>query len=640
MPKRIKLGLGILLIIFLLPGCGPLGEFIRDPHVPGPSWDINLQLPLIPPSTIKMGEILEDLMEEEMPEGDIKFDFDLDPMSFDLDEMDLPDLSFSSTFSLPEFTIPELFALQEKDVFIDIEGGETETITETMDLPGFQSITVSDGDITISLTNDAMGDITATINLYNTDSGEHIGVSGPKLVPPDNTPVNFEFHLDGETLEKEIDIVMEIEASDDFSDNINIAASISQLTVIKVEGYEAGIDLDHDFSFTPADFEEGLEEIVFASGNLRVDALIPEGWGVDFSVEELRIGTKELDRIEGNTFDMSGVSLKPETDEFHVDMSLSGTDIVYDTTEDIDMEMEILELNWTSITFDTDKLDLLEDFETPQMDEELGLGEIGDLLGGLTIADGALDLLFIVSSPISSSILIEIPIEGRDDEGEILGTPATIELEIPGNADEEEVAVDVSGILGIFNQFPHSIHLGEGSVSFDPPGIVTIANDPFNLEGTISLKLSLIVPDGGASHQLDPMPVEMGELDDDMIKWIREASVNLEVENSLPIGVDLKVYLSNTDTPYDDPEAITKTFGLPETDTDENGHVIESVIDEFSVGLTAEEIDIFKDDVWAGLEVIIPNTSGADRTVTFRTTDWLKPKVWASLVVRVNPGEL
>lgn len=116
MKKSLIAALLLLPLLILLGGCGTLGDFIRDPHIERPAWEVDLELPLLPKTRIDVGDELAELLNIEEEKLMIKQDFD---QLIDLELVEYLDIiddqiSFSFNEQLPH--IPDSLMAPINDI--------------------------------------------------------------------------------------------------------------------------------------------------------------------------------------------------------------------------------------------------------------------------------------------------------------------------------------------------------------------------------------------------------------------------------------------------------------------------------------------------------------------------------------------
>lgn len=392
-----------------------------------------------------------------------------------------------------------------------------------------------------------------------------------------------------------------------------------------------------------------LHRILFKSGDITI--LFDDG-DLDMDIEiNAYLGEDPLPiQREDKTFilDLEDFELRLEDDlDFIFEFSLLAN--TYRRGGEVTFGAEMGNFDWKEmdITLDLEELDI----DLPSLPEqtlEVGLDEFPDFLHALSIDRDYFNLNLILDNGTPLEIRLEdLELKALDGEGNVLESETLsfyIEANSEYNVGEPEHG-HIDALLRIFESFPHSIYFGGGTIDIGPPGgedYVTITKDLFvGFSGNYSLGLSLILSEEGAFYELDPFEVEV-DLEDlgDVAAWIRKGTLFLEMENATPLGLGATLFLGRDEnTLFDEGGAdFSLSLGLPETTRDSGGNIIPAT-ETYTVELDAEILKLLKEELYAGMRFELLNTSGEAKTMTFRSSDYIRPKAWVRLEVRINPKD-
>jgi hypothetical protein len=172
----------------------------------------------------------------------------------------------------------------------------------------------------------------------------------------------------------------------------------------------------------------------------------------------------------------------------------------------------------------------------------------------------------------------------------------------PGDPAELTIlSVDSQEISDFLNPPPDQITISGQAILNPDYAISTItASDNFYGELEIYSPFAFAISD---TISID-MDISDSEIDedsrpDDFNETFRYGAIDVEFDNHLPLGLSLTLYIGIVpdSTLYDHPATLVLgPYALESGITDENGHVVESVISNMSESLDSDELSIFDND--------------------------------------------
>lgn len=626
-----KIPLILLIGLFLASGCSSITDFMQE-DMRGPSWDTNLRLPLIPTHEIKLVDILNENEEEFDDEDIFSFEFELDKMDFGLDDIEIEDIVFDPIeTTLPEIEVDlgRVFS-GELDPFVLVEGQD---ITLDADIPTldlseeFSSLTIAQGTLDFDLEVHDPEDeaLEFDIEIILLDDNDEIA-RGEAVFKNGEAQVSID--LAGETLPSEIDVEFEIKnPSKDYTGKLTYSAEMDGIKVEKVTDLNQTIDILGSLTITldSGEFDDNIKKIVMEEGFLNISPSIPGDWNITFSIEQVTIDGQELPggvSLEEIEFDLD------DDIEVAIDYRVEGSDISYDTNEEVGFSASLTDLLWKEITV-VDLLDDMEDFIIEEEIIETGLDELEEWLEGIGLAEEAITLVLQVENEtgfeITSDLALILLYTHNDTEGESKIETADFNI---GPRETKDVLFTSEEIPSM----PHSIKIPRSSLEFSVPGNeVTISRADFvSAAGKADFKLKFLVQPGGIINDVATGELELDTDDQDVLSgWIQNILIDFHNTNNLPLYLDITVFFSNDEDNIFDEDNPNWTIGLPETGTSEN----------YLVEVSPEDVEIFQEPAWYGIRVEILKDVEEATEIIFKYGDSFSTRANLDVEVRVNPHE-
>ena len=202
------------------------------------------------------------------------------------------------------------------------------------------------------------------------------------------------------------------------------------------------------------------------------------------------------------------------------------------------------------------------------------------------------------------------------------------------------LSVDSQEISDFLNPPPDQITISGQAILNPDYAISTItADDSFYGEVEIYSPFALAISDT-ISIDMDISDTEIDEdsRPDNFNETFRYGAIDVEFDSHLPLGLSLTLYIGVVpdSTLYDDPATlILGPYALEPGITDENGHVIESVISNISESLDSDQLSIFDNDtVYFGQMINLLPTDPAG--VQVLGTDYIGIKSNARMQIQVG----
>ncbi|WP_408955068.1 hypothetical protein [Natroniella sp. ANB-PHB2] len=641
MKRIIGLVVILLILVFVVVGCAenPRGTF-------GPAWDVPIRIPLVEHEREDIRGLLDD--------KDVKFGENDEVVEYHysdlLEEVDLGDQLDQVADQLPQveddvsigaIEVPglgEVAALERLKIYGGVENEELES--QKIEFDNFDKMVFSDdndNEMKVKLTNHGEdleeGEITLTFSSDETKIGDSVTID----VAGGGEEV---WDLSGQTLPNEIDVDIKVDTSEESgekSDEIDIAFVFeNDLEVEEVENLELRDDFkENEAQIMKIDgFEAGLEEVKFKAGYLDLNVTGLENTGLEIDVTK---------------FELDGTSAG---DDDRIDLE----DKILDLTEEIEVVVEVDVLaDGDTITYNKDdhgQIDIKAGFNEVEFKyvkvdlDNFGLEDLEREVESDTFADLPEELADI---EFSDELKLELIFEGLNDLG--LGIELDdfeITVYYGENEDEdkdslnlsEEIEGDKISLAGLIDlvigKEVEKIKYG-GNYSLGQTGdSVKIESDSqidfkFNAEVPIEINLKEEI-----KHKLEPEALEDNLSEDDLElieQGIKDARLKAEVDNELPIGVEIKIYVASISDYTIDEELEDELYQLENKLATKFDLEARSNNEDFEILFDVADADTFtKDNLYVGAKIILP-----DEKMELRSNDYIEiNNLYAVLTAKVK----
>ncbi|MFW6377860.1 MAG: hypothetical protein ACOCZY_00510, partial [Bacillota bacterium] len=631
--KKTMLLVFVLILVVGLTGCDNWQTGIDETeNATGPSWDMDLSIPLLPATTVDVGERIAEELGEDLDtdeEGNFKFnllgeddgpvidenividDFadqsvefkpglenvgfdDLDNVSFDNIDDDI-DSSGSSTDQTIELN-PE----------VEVKETETINVEELTKVGGFDYLEFTDGSIIVEIPDE----------FILSEEGVEITFAGQPLDRINDNTFSFKgVKVDEEKLvgdnddEIEIEISFTIEELDGYDEDENYSADIrvedSLEWEIRIKDYELDFDFDLDFNEIP--LEPG--DVTFVEGsNINFEI---EGSDLTFKDIKLKIGDRETD--ENGEIDISGMTLK--------DLSNSVTEFSGIIPGDLDyFEITVNPNNLAWEVKAGEVINLINDeINTGENEklfsEEIDLSELetDEITDYINPSAGSLEFLLDLTSDIEGLSFefegfvfdvdgerVEVD-EFKIESGEVSELPEDkidelISLIFESENKPETLTVEIDGIKAIDETDEFIIYPGENEVNA-------------NAEMNFYLEFEFVPDEDDPEffiYRAEPDEIDIDQETRDALKNnLKSVEAVQEIVNELPFVGDVEIFIRKDDIDkdefYDDENESVYSSGLIKLEEeDQKYRNQEDLGEDFIEALTEES------PVYIGFRIKIP----------------------------------
>ena len=439
-----------------------------------------------------------------------------------------------------------------------------------------------------------------------------------------------------------------------YSDGINIDALITTLTVIEAtaiieEQNFFGADsfaLGDSIIVSRAVISGGVLNFNFQNNiplNLRIDLHLEAFYDQNGQPVNLDIPLNSGENLF-RSIDLSGYEFRPAINsagsvaQFSWDVlvySSAGTFETITSTDNILLDVELSNLTFSELTGFLEEIRVeLEPFE-----EDI---DFPNGLDNLQLKSARMELIINngIAFPFSSDLLIvginegsgkrvEIPVQARINPAD--GNPVLTTIVMDENN---------SQVIEFLNIFPNllsvsgSVKLGEGITE------ATIKSTDFIEPSVkISFPLSLSFPSQSAKTDLDTIKIE-AEIQDELRDNLVNGKLYAQISNHLPIGFNISLLFSSTDTSvYNNPELTIAIDLQPAVVSTITGRVESETQSEIVIELTREQIALFAhDEVYFGISLFVPGSNG--QIYSIYADDYLKIKAYGEFKYHVDPENM
>lgn len=569
--KRAHLGLFLMLVV-VLTGCLNLNK-------KNLSWEADYQIPL----TVSQTTAADILTSDEIQNDGNKFfvsQTQAGAVDLGLAGLTINDIQKTVTENFPLINLGKV--VEENIGFmVPLMGSSTsEQFVKTININEFEEVTVKSGLVSLSATNgiSSTSSISFTVTL-RFSNGITLDFVYDGLTPGTSQTVNVP--LDGKQLGNVLDVVIKnYQVSGSGVANVGLdILSVDIASISSVRGYNINVNSTVEESLTFDQSEYNITKFQLAAGQLAIGVNLSAG--LTATVDSLKIGSQQLDKIADNTFSLANrelvnnavmtvsitVTSDPAVniiipDQFTAQVDITGLDLASATLASPEITLG------DSYSFDLPVVELQEPLNKVRLDgAELNL-TINQTMGSL---DYSLFKLLVVKNDDSS---YEVKVSSLE--------------------------VTPSGDKLTFNQYDVKTLLNDiiagdvksSKITGSLKGVGDIVITPNN---SIGYQADIFVPlklDGNQSIAYTPTEqIEAIILEAKAKELIKNAVGNVkliaEVDNGLPIGTNISLDLVDEQNNL----ITTLTGQVVAATTDGNGLAIAPVKSEVVLELNKTHID-------------------------------------------------
>ncbi|NMB19861.1 MAG: hypothetical protein GX979_03265, partial [Firmicutes bacterium] len=160
-------------------------------------------------------------------------------------------------------------------------------------------------------------------------------------------------------------------------------------------------------------------------------------------------------------------------------------------------------------------------------------------------------------------------------------------------------------------------------------------SDALEMEYSIVIPFDFVVSEDILAYESKVSSVDMSQASLDGLKDLTTSlRGEVELDYRLPIGAVVDIYLSRSETPASDPDAVHVRVTIDPAPVNEMGRTTTSSKEQIPVELPKETGDLLREGAYAQVRITIPNTANA--VVSFTNQDYVKLMAWAELLIAVN----
>ncbi|MCK8828209.1 hypothetical protein MWH25_10740 [Natroniella acetigena] len=660
----------LLMLVFIVVGCAenPRGTF-------GPAWDVGVQIPLVEyeredirdlldDEDVEFGEndevveyhysdLLEEIelgdeldeVEDELPQ--VSENINMDPIEIAVD-----DASFEETLE----NIPAGVSGSSGDID-QIDKIELNFVQEFDDI-NFTSIGLADQGLNITLTNPKGSGITVEEFklIFSDEDGEiaSLDVVGEdadyegNLEPDDDAKAE----LINVELPAEVDVDIEIATEGTDTGDLVLDFSFDEIeankaTDLDVDNADIEEDFTRDVGVDTSDLQ-GSKSIKFAAGQFKIE--IEDESDFDFEFESFELGNLsqtgngiiDLDRKildissleeDGINFNLKVSAESPITFDFTKDFMVTGG---FEGAEIEEIKIESLDDFSENEEFELDDLEgtINEDGDTiDDLPEELADIEFSDEL--------KMELIFAGLTELGLEIELEDFVFEAYNEGEKL----IEKIDLSGTYKENiSLTKDDNNLLDLLtNEDTDYIEYGgdyrirqieDQYAKLTPDSQIDIE---FNAEVPIEVTLT-----DDIEHRLEPEELDdnICEDDVDLIKdGIKNARLKAEIDNQLPVEVEIEIYVARI-SDYADDEDLEDELYRDENKLATGFDLAARTYDaDFETPFEVDDADRFtEDNLYVGGKIILPvDEEEEEMKFELRSNDYIEiNNLYAVLTAKVN----
>lgn len=503
-----------------------------------PSWEADYQIPLVVSQTTT-----DELFSDSPLNNDGEHYFITESVSgsftLGLDNLNLDD--FASVASV-QFPILDLGNILSSNIHIasvpvpDLLNG-TSVPLGTIDFPEYELVGVKEGSLSLLVENTGDSPISFGVTLAFTDVTLEIVVEN--LLP--QTTQNITKSLNNLTLDNQANVTIVNPQVDAGTANLSLSISALEInSLASIKGYDADLNITVSNTFSLP--EDSLDKIEVGAGLLQVSTSPVDA--LNMNIKTLSLDGTALDLVEANTFSLVGKTINSGALlEANFDIAIDGN-ILFNIPDEVTLSASVSGLQLQSVTLDSLTVSLKdaapETIDIPNISLDEPFNEVRLSGASLTLlleqnlGDLRYDDLFL-NVVLKDSSAYPVRIDTIADTG--------LEKEIVFMSDDvtrlinDIIAGDVTTIT-IDGEITAS-----GPVTISQTSTVDyVANIylPFKLEGNQSLEYSI---------DTDPQTIELDENSKRLLAdSLGGVKLEAEIENGLPIGLDIVLQLKNQST--------------------------------------------------------------------------------------------
>lgn len=528
-------------------------------------------------------------------------------------------------------------------------------------LANLTSVTVQEGALSIDLVNGlpvALENLTLTLrdNLH----GTVVDVLDLGTVAANGGAADGSFSLAGKQISGDLTIevtgttVATASAQVSGSPSLRIGAAMSDLVVTEARALIPQQEFsDHQVLDFPDSRVLVTRALISEGGmTMRVRNDIPLIVEVELSLDDLRtpdnrINAFTIDRLAaGETrevrFDLIGnVFAPPDPEEMRLSYRVKTVASDQEVTLTSDGELTIEVITEDLVFSEVDgKLNGVR-LSMPEVEREV---DFPSGLDNVELSAASLDIY--ITSAIAFLADVDLRVTGTNQAGQTrtLIVEERFERGDPSVPARHQVSAAPADLVAFLNLLPTrvtiapEVRIGDGleEESISSSQWVSVDSVVFRTASRLSVT---------AATQIDPDPRDITFRDSEMYDRVeshwRSARIITEVENSLPLGVGVRLFVGRTpeavyDTgsrdhvltipPLSDPSPFEDSFHAKAPDIDPQGHSIGSTRNPIELELTKEQVlqfileDNDRGKLWSGVRIYLPATNGA---VEIRDSDFV-----------------
>ncbi len=621
---KFVLGFVVIIVFLTVVQCD-----IKKPEAP--TWTTNLTIPMMS-RTYTMPEIIDKINQPGLgfdDDSNIVFTFssDIDTFNIDADEMRIDDLSLSfaehlGLISLALSSPPnQTFHLTD---LIAVEGG---IIPGTgfdiyYDLPAiadYDWAEVAEGGFYVVLVNDLGIDLTL-VQMELADRYYIRSLTNPPLTFPQTIPAggrdSVYVDVSGQTISSQLAVDLHCETPGGTVltvDDKMMASSVKMGSLLvssacahipeMTRDIVTHVQIADDNSIISGEMTSGTA-VVSIVNSTELDAVI------DITLPDFRQGGIPLIRhvsISGNQsrqifIDLSNCTFEPldqthpQDIECHAYASIDSTapaKVIVSDDDSISVNIAITSVEFASLEGTFNSTEAQFDNVDLEIDLPRGFSEIQLLNALLTLH---IENAFNLDGDIS------ITVEGSNGQSLVIDTTIAA-----GSATEPSVTLIVKDDLADFlNPVPEAITVS-GSAGFSGTGRITPDDYLF---ATVHIASPMEMMIGGATFEGDLTSEDIDQKNIDKItNHVLEARVISSIENHLPLGASVDIYLGgDSATILDNPQVVISLY-VDAGAFDENGNVITSTSSENIIVLDSLDIKVLENPVLYTAQMISLNST-------------------------------
>ncbi|MBF8436954.1 hypothetical protein I0Q91_07695 [Halanaerobiaceae bacterium Z-7014] len=650
--KKTMLLVFVLILVVGLTGCDNWQSGLDEvENATGPSWDLDLSIPLLPATNVDVGEELAKEFDEDLDtdeDGNFKIslleeddreiinekinidDFKFEPVEFEpeLDgvEFNLDDVSFDNINLESNADASSLDNLNSE---FKVDETEKIDVSELTNIDGFEYLEFTDGSIVVEIPEE----------FELSDDGVKIEFAGEKLDRIDGRTFSFDgvsidkdkFADDNNEIEIEIIFtIVELEGDKDGDYSVSLRVDEDLEWDIRIEDF----NLEYDFAFDSDVID--AEDIVFKEDSKLIFEIIDS----DLTFEDIKLVIDDRETNKDGEINLAGMTLQELSDS---KIEFSGT--LPGDLNDFEIGINPANLAWEVKAEDAIKL-INDEIESNGNDklfsEEIDLTDldIDDFSDYIKPSAGGLEFLIELTSDIDG-LGFELDgfvfdVDGEEVEVDDFKLKAGEVSELPeGKIDDlfdlifdsddqpEKLTIKIDGIKAINEDDKFIIYPGDNEIK---------ANAKMNFY----LEFEFVADENLDNFIYRAEPEEF-DLDEDtrdaLSNNLRSVEIVQEIVNELPLSGEIEIFIRgdevDKDDFYDDGNEGIYSSGLINLKKDNQRYRYQQELDEDFIEALTEESPIY-----IGFRIKIPIDE--DEPVRFSTNDRIELKMWSNVTVRVN----